>query len=63
MSIKQLWGNLLKTINGLSILLTFLLIPVSIGGIVYFSFICYDLSRAILNCIALWLMIDSNKKL
>ena len=50
---------ILRTLTALS----FLLMPFYFGYIVYFSILCYDLSKVIAGCISLYIMIHLNKSL
>lgn len=47
----------------LSLTATLFLIPVLIGFIIYYVFFSFNPVRAVVFCIVLWVMIDSNSKL
>lgn len=63
MSIKQMWNKLLDIIRGLCVLATFLLIPVCIGAVVYYTFVCYDLFKSLLVLAVLLVAVHVNKEL
>ena len=63
MNIKMMWNKLLDIIRGLCVLATFLLIPVCIGAVVYYTFVCYDFLRVLMFLAVLYVVIDTNKKL
>ena len=59
----KIWNKFLSTINGISLLTTLFMLPLCLGYIIYYMFVDCIPARAILGCVALWVMIDSNKKL
>lgn len=61
--VKKAYLALCSFIKWLCVFSTLLFIPVSIVGVVYNTFVCYDFFRVILYCIILYVMIDSNRKL
>lgn len=61
--ILKVWNKFLNIVNGLCILATFLMIPFSLGGIVYYSFVCYDFFRVLMFLSILYVMAVINKKL
>lgn len=63
MSIKIMWSKLLDVIRGLCVLATFLMIPMCIGAVVYYAFVCYDFKRVLMFLAVLYVVIDTNKKL
>lgn len=65
--IKYYWGRLLEILQAILLRLitasSFLMLFFYFGYIVYFSIVCYDISRVITGCIALCVMIHLNKSL
>ena len=61
--VSSLYNTLCNFIKWCCLTATLLLIPISIGGIVYYAFVCYNLVRVLMFCIILWVMLDSNIKL
>ena len=43
--------------------LSFVLLPVNFGYIVYYQFVCYDMCRVLVGCVSLYIMIHLNKSL
>ena len=47
----------------LSLTGTLFLMPVFIGAILYFSLISFDLVKALVCCVALWVLVDCNSRM
>lgn len=43
--------------------LSFVLLPVNFGYIVYYQFVCYDMCKVLVGCVSLYIMIHLNKSL
>ena len=59
----DLWVSLLDLIWNMCILATFIFIPVEIGFIVYYQFVCYSFLKLITSILVLVVMIRVNLKL
>lgn len=59
----KMWLKVLDLIENLCILVTFFMIPVLLGHIVYFTVLCYSPFRALVYCIVTLFMIHTNVKL
>lgn len=61
--LERLWNKVVNFVLNLCLICTFLLIPVSLGFIVYHAFIQYSVEKVILFLIVLCVMIWSNIKM
>ena len=64
---KYHWDNVMKSMYNLTMrvltAMSFIMLFVNFGYIVYYQFVCYDISKVITGCIALCVMIHLNKSL
>lgn len=63
MSIKQMWNKFLEIVSGISCLISFFLIPLCLGSVVYYTFICYDFKRVLMLVVVLLASVFTNTKL
>ena len=64
---KYHWDNLMKSMYNLMMrvltAMSFIMLFVNFGYIVYYQFVCYDIYKVITGCITLCVMIHLNKSL
>lgn len=59
----RMWLRLLALVKGISLLATFFCIPVTIGFLVYYSFVCYDTPKSFSYALILYVLCICNLKI
>ena len=60
---RKVYIKLCSFIKWLCLTVTLLLIPVFIACVLYYTLVAFDFIKALVSCVCLWVMIDSNMKL
>ena len=62
-TLLQYWLKFLEIIKGITILVSLLMCPTTLGYLIYYTFFSFDVSRALLGCAILFVMPYLNIKI